>query len=156
MTRRKSIKGYPPEVGDLFEIPLSSGLHGYGRVLRNPLMAFYAIGSKSSLYADDVLNAPIAFKIWVMNSALSSGRWRVVANLPLEPDHEVSPWFFKQDPVSKKLSIYREGDEKPALPEECANLERAAVWSAEHAEDRLDDHLANRRNKWVEALKLRV
>ena len=143
-----------PVVGDVVEVPLD-GERGYARVLRDPLMAFYALRSAAPLACEDVVKAPVAFTVWVMGSALKSGRWRVVGNVPLTPDEDVAPWFFKQDAISGKLSLYRAGTARPATREECEGLERAAVWSAEHVESRLRDHLARRPNAWVESLRLK-
>lgn len=49
-----------------------------------------------------------------------------------------------------------ESVENPATPEECAVLERAAVWDPGHVEDRLRDHFAGQSNKWVESLRLKL
>jgi hypothetical protein len=143
------------EIGSIVEFDLPNGMRGYGRVLKNPLMAFYAVQPDHSLSPAEVLIQPIAFKIWVMNSAISSGRWRIVGSAPLEAELEVSPWFFKQDAISKAVSMYREGVERPASKEECSGLECAAVWSAEHVEERLVDHLEGRPNKWQQAMKIK-
>ena len=143
-----------PLVGDVIELPLD-GAWGYARVLRDPLMAFYALRAEAPLAWEDVVKAPVAFTVWVMHSAVKSGRWRVVGNVPLTPTEDVAPWFFKQDAISGKLSLYRAGAERPATREECEGLERAAVWSAEHVESRLSDHLAQRPNKWAESLRLK-
>jgi hypothetical protein len=151
MTKHSKIK--EPEIGSIAEIRLPSGRKGYARVLKNPLMAFYAVQSERSLSPTEIVGHPIAFKVWVMNSAISSGRWTVIGQAPLEAALTVLPWFFKQDAISKTLSLYQNGIERPATREECDGLERAAVWSAQHIESRLEDHLQGRINKWFEALK---
>lgn len=153
MTKRNKVK--EPEIGSIVEIPLLNGRKGYARVLKNPLMAFYAIQSERSLSPAEILCQPIAFKVWVMNSAISSGRWSVIGQAPLEAELEATPWFFKQDAISKSLSLYQNGIERPATSEECKGLERAAVWSAQHIESRLEDHLEGRANRWLDALKLK-
>lgn len=154
MTRRSKIKD--PEIGSIVEIPLPNGRRGYARVLKSPLMAFYSIRSEGSLVPTEILGQPVAFKVWVMNSAISSGRWSVIGHAPLETELAAMPWFFKQDAISKALSLYQSGVERPATKEECEGLERAAVWSAQHIESRLEDHLEGRTNKWLEAMKLRA
>ncbi len=151
----KPARGRAPSLGDVIEIPLDEGT-GYARILPDPLMAFYDVRATAPLDCAAVVAHPIAFKIWVMHSAISSGRWRIVGNLPLGPELDVAPWFFKQDALSKKLSLYRDGAGRPATLEECQGLERAAVWSAEHVESRLSDHLAGRPNKFVESLRLKA
>jgi hypothetical protein len=68
-----------------------------------------------------------------------------------------NPPFFKRDSISGKLSIYTERGgksfEKDATLEECKQLECAAVWSANHIIDRLNDHFSGKPNKWVESMK---
>lgn len=145
-----------PVEGDIIEVPLPGGFYAYARVLKNPLMGFYALRSSTPASREEILNAPILFKVWVMNSALTSGRWKIVGHAALEEEHKVSPCFFKQDAISKKLSLYREGIEQPATFDECKDLERAAVWSAEHVESRLDDELSGRANKWKESLRPKI
>jgi hypothetical protein len=152
---QKSIKTKMPAIGAVVELELPSGRKGYARILANPLMAFYAVQSSEPMDLGQILRQPIAFKVWVMNSAITSGRWRVVGSAPVEAELEVSPWFFKQDPISNSLTLYRSGVERPATMEDCLGLECAAAWSAEHVESRLQDHLDGKPNKWVEALKIK-
>jgi len=149
-------KEVTPKPGDIVEIPLPSGGHAYGRVLSDPLMAFYALRSDEGLPAETVLALPVAFRSWVMHSAIGSGRWPVVARAPLEPTELESPRFFKQESISKRLSLYRRGEERPATYEECLPLERAAAWSAEHVEARLEDHLADHPCRFDEAIRAKL
>jgi hypothetical protein len=91
-----------------------------------------------------------------MNHSITSGRWEIIGNSPLDKDLQETPYFFKQDSIDKnKISLYKKGEEIPALPEECVNLERAAVWEPGHVEDRLRDYFLNKPNKWVESLKIK-
>jgi len=145
-----------PEVGAILEIPLPTGGKGYARVLKKPLLAFYAVKSEGKLTPDEVVRQPLAFKVWVMNSALMSGAWTVIGQAPLQAELLDEPWFFKQDAISKALTLCRDGVERPATKDECKGLERAAVWSACHVESRLEDHLMGRPNRWVESLKMEV
>jgi hypothetical protein len=144
------------------EIPLGSGRHAYARLLEEPLVEFYDVevrdGDDVNLAA--ILSAPAAFAIYVMNAATTSGRWRRVGRLPLTADDRNEPRrFCKQDALTGDLSISwedsqsGEAHEVPASLAECERLEVAAVWSAEHVEDRLRDHFAGRPNKWVELLR---
>lgn len=145
-----------PRAGAVVEIELPSGMKGYGRVLRRTLMAFYAVQSSQPLELARILSQPIAFKVWVMHSAITSGRWPVVGSAPLDPTLEESPWFFKIDAIARALSLYRDSEERPASYAECSGLECAAVWSAEHIEGRLQDHLDGKPNKWVEVQAARL
>ncbi len=93
-------------VGAFVKIPLEGGGHGYGRVLEAPLFAFYDVKTENDLPLLEVRSMPVLFKIWVMRSAVTSGRWEIVGVAPLEEGLKVEPHFFKVDPISKKLSIY--------------------------------------------------
>jgi hypothetical protein len=151
---KKNRKKRDPKIGSIVEIPLPNGKRGYARTLKIPLMAFYAIQSEDVLPINEIICQPIAFKLWVTTSAVSSGRWTVVGHVPLESDLEISPWFFKQDIITKKLSLYRGGVELPATKEQCEGLERAAVWGHQHIESRIVDYLEGRPNKWYNALRI--
>jgi len=148
-------------IGQVVEIELGEGLKAYGRVLEEPLFAFYDKQARegASPPLAEVVGWPVAFKIWVMNHAVTKGRWKVVGSLPLPADMQVRPDFFKQDAMNGGLSIYdydaAPSYERPATLAECEPLECAAVWDPEHVEDRLRDHFAGRPNKWVESLRIK-
>ena len=150
MARAKKIKR---KVGDVLAIKLEDGSFSFGRVLEEPLIAFYDCKSVDKLSLEEIVSKPIIFKVWVMNSAVESGRWEVLGNEPLDQGLEEIPKFFKQSPLNKKFSIYYQGVETPSTKEECQELERAAVWDPEHVEDRLRDHYEGVPNQWVESLK---
>ncbi|MGK9337961.1 hypothetical protein KXR65_18390, partial [Sinorhizobium meliloti] len=65
--------------------------------------------------------------------------------------------FFKQDRISGKLTAYDAiaNAEVQLSFEEADRLERAAVWSPEHVEDRLRDHLNGVSNKWWASMRPR-
>lgn len=144
-------------VGDVCKIDLGDGYFAFGRVLEEPLMAFYDLRAAEVPRLEDIVAAPIAFKIWVMNYAITAGDWPILGNVPLSPDLEEKPAFFKIDPITGQLGITYEGagDERPATFEECASLECAAVWEPEHVVDRLIDYFAGRPNRWVESMRPR-
>lgn len=148
-------------VGQMVEIDLGLGLKAYGRVLEKPLFAFYdrAVHEGDHPSLADVCGWPVAFKIWVMNYAVTRGRWRVIEALPLSPDMLVKPDFFKQDMITGRLSIHDDGAppryERPATLAQCEGLERAAVWEPEHVEDRLRDHFAGRPNRDLDSMKIK-
>jgi hypothetical protein len=142
------------------EIPLGNGQATLARDLGTEV-EFYdrLIAEGEDVDVTQVRLAPIAFQVPVMDSAFKrGGGWRVIGQLPLGNDEPRDARFFKQDPISGRLSIYWEDHlhggwhEVPATVEECSGLEQAAVWSAIHIEDRLRDHFAGRASKWVEAL----
>lgn len=149
MTKRIRIRR---KVGDIVKIELGDGVSAFARVLLEPLMAFYAITDRNAPSLDEIVKAPVLFKIWVMNNAVTSGRWPVIGNVPLGESMLVEQTFFKVDPLTKEYSLYRNGEDIPAKREDCIGLERAAIWSAAHVEDRLRDYFAGVPNKWVIAM----
>lgn len=149
--------------GAIVEIPLGNGRRAFGRLLREPLVEFFDVEARQGeqVEVESLVSAPVAFSIWVMNSATTSGRWRKIAQLPLtESEQQQVVKFCKQDALSGELTVYwtdpltNEVHEVRASRAECEELERAAVWSAEHVEDRLRDHFLGVPNKWVESLRL--
>lgn len=141
-------------IGDVVAIALKDGSFAFGRVLMEPLMAFYALRAERIPTLTDIVSSNIAFKVCVMNYAITHGDWPVLGNIPLEKSLTAEPLFFKRDSITGALSIYRDstGEEVPATAEECAGLECAAVWEPEHVLDRLEDFFAGRPNKWVKSL----
>ncbi len=148
------------KAGLVVAIDIGEGLVGYGRVIDPPLIEFFdridhADETRSSVDAFE--SAPILFRIDVMDSAIKSGRWTAIGTMRVED--RAPEIFFKKDTLTGSLSLYWEvrstGEwfEVPASLEECAKLERAAVWSASHVEDRLRDHFHGRPNRWVESLR---
>lgn len=89
-----------------------------------------------------------------MRKALTSGRWPRIGRVAVPEELSTPPWFFKQDPISRVLSLTKDGGaEIPATLQSISGLECAAVWSANHVEDRLRDHFDGRPNQWVESLR---
>jgi hypothetical protein len=146
------------KLGDIVSIPLGEGRVGFGWVLGEPLMAFFDYSNDSDQIpsVEKISQAPLAFRIWVMNHALTEGIWPVIGHAPIPDELATPPWFFKQDPLSRKVSITQTGaEEMPAENVQCEQLECAAIWEPDHVVDRLRDHFAGRSNKWVESMKIR-
>jgi hypothetical protein len=141
--------------GSVIAIPLPDGTYGYGRVLRAPLIAFYGLQSEQILPVETVLTSAVAFTVCVSYQPITDGHWPVIGEAPLSPELLIEPLFYKKDPLSGALTIYRDssGEEIQATKEQCANLECAAVWGMNHILDRLQDHFAGRPNKWVQSLR---
>lgn len=149
MTKKK----IPMQSGDIVKIDLGDDSFCFGRVLEEPHIAFYDLKAIVAPDIQTIVALPILFIVWVMNNAVTSGRWPIIGNLPLDSELEGSPKFFKQDPINKTFSIYHRGQETSATLAECEKLERAAVWDPSHIEDRLHDYYSGVQNQWVESLK---
>ena len=134
---------------------LKDDRYAFGRVLKNPLCAFHVRVSDQILDVDEIARDPIGFKVWVMQSAFKQPNWRMIGFRSLEPELRKRVWFFKEDPISKALSLYSEGEERPASERECENVERTAVWSAGHIEDRLIHYFNGIQDKLRESMTLK-
>lgn len=135
-------------------IPLGSGQFGYCRALTFPNAEFYDLRSDIVLDANKVVEAPVAFRIWVMKYAFTGRRWKRLGNVSLRPTETGKIWWYFKDHDNGEFFRTRDGlEEIPASWSEVQHLECAAVWDPEHIEDRLRDHFGGRPNKWVESLK---
>ena len=143
------------KVGDILRIDLGNNTFGYGRILHEPLMAFYATSLLGRLEIDahEIVSQPVLFKVWVMNYAAKSDKWEIIGNLPIDQSLAIPPKFFKQDIISKKFYIYGDDQDIPATKEECVGLERAAAWEPEHVENRLRNYFAGIPDPMTERLK---
>jgi hypothetical protein len=155
MNRKRRVRR---TIGDVVEVPLGDEELGFALVLDEPLIAFFDLHCRrdSVPAVADIVRSALAFRIWVMNRAITHGVWPVIGHVSVPQAVLEPPWFFKQDPISKEVTVTKTGAEEiPPAPGQVDVLERAAVWDPEHVVDRLQDHFAGRPNKWVESLKLR-
>jgi hypothetical protein len=142
-------------LGDFVKVPLGDGSHAYGRVLSDAFFAFYDLRTSEELPIEEIATRPVLFYAAVMDYAVKRGRWVVVGNLPLPPNLLYAPPRFIQDPLRKdSFAIYEKGEIQAATKQECLGLERAAVWNPEHVEERIRDHYAGNRNKWLDSLRM--
>ncbi|HUR14495.1 MAG TPA: Imm26 family immunity protein [Mycobacteriales bacterium] len=149
------------EPGRVVGIPLGDGRCGFGRQLAGGAVEFFDFAAPCDTEVDllKLVQESIAFKVWVMDSAFKrTGSWTLLDVVPPGPNElrTVERWA-KRDPISGRFSLYwRDGatsGEEPAELADLEGLEVAAVWSANHVEDRLRDHLAGRPNKWATSLR---
>ncbi len=154
----KKRKRQPWRVGDIVRIPRAGGKMSFGWVLEEPLIAYFDYESDHAPNDPaELLDREIAFKVWTMVYAIKKAMWPVLGNVLPPEDLLKMPWFFKVDPISGDLYKVQQGsgEDLPATPSDCMELERAAVWDPEHIVERLDDHFAGRPNVWVESLSFR-
>lgn len=152
MTRAPAI----PKPCIVHRIELEDGRFGFAKRLNFPEVAFLDL-RLSDPVPDLALiaAAPTAFRIWVEKWALT-GRmaWPRLGALPLAPDEEIKNAYHMRDRL--KPGTYRlcqNGKITSATYEDCKDLECAAVWSGNHAEDRLNAHFAGRSCIWTESLR---
>ena len=140
----------------MVEIPLGEGRRGFGRDLGLEVEFYDRQGTDGeAVDFTELEGTPVAFRVWVMDSAFKpSSPWRSIGKLPLRKGESPNSRFAKQDALTGALSIYWDGHEEPATLDDCAGLEIAAVWSANHIEDRLRDHFAGKTSKWVTSMEI--
>ncbi|GAB3381570.1 hypothetical protein GCM10027317_27370 [Massilia agri] len=135
-------------IGGLVELDLGEGNFAYGRIVSKSELAFYdgLVNGPASSY-EAIYTQPIAFIVSVMNSAVRSRRWKIVDQRLLKPELARERQYFMQDILTGQYSIYYSvtGEIHPSCKEMCMNLERAAVWDAQHMEARLRKHFATHR-----------
>lgn len=143
--------------GAFVRIPLADGSYGYARLREFPYAAFYDLRTDTPTDdVDAIAVKPVLFTLAVHKSVLDG--WDVIGSKPLEEELQQPIVQFMQDEADPGTCtiVDTEGNEKTATPQECAGLERVAVWEAKHVEDRLLDHFMQRPNKWTESLKVWV
>ncbi|WP_206748432.1 hypothetical protein, partial [Vibrio splendidus] len=140
------------EFGKVVQISLSNGKLSYGLVLSEPLVAF-SENSYDVPQSDfsEIFGGKL-FKIWVMKDALGKNGWSKVGCIEANQIELSEPEFYKFDLISKRFSIYTNGNEIPATKEDCLELECAVVWSKDHVEERLLALSEGRESKWVSSL----
>jgi|SRR5882762_1686079 len=141
-------------VGDIVEIPLGDETHTYAHVLQEASFGVYDCRVHEELTMEQVVSRPVLFFVAVMDYAIKTGRWRIVGHSPLDLLPRRPPTFIQDAMNRDSFSIYENGQIRPATREQCIGLERTAVWDPEHVEERIRDHYAGQKNKWLEALRM--
>jgi len=148
-------KGKP---GDIVRIGLGDGRHTYGQLLTDPYVAVYDCPTTGEdPDTAEVVGKPILFIVSVYDQAIGRRGWPVVGQAPPGSPDIAVPDQFMQDvanPANLRI-IDVNGNVRPATYDECAGLERCAVWEAEHVAERIRDQYAGRPNVYLEHMKLR-
>lgn len=102
---------------------------------------------------DTISAQPVAFTIAVR--ATAEAGWAVIGRRELEPALLQPVVQFHQDDANyRKCTIFDSvGNVQQATPEECLELERAAVWEDHAVKQRLLDTFAGRPNATFERLQ---
>lgn len=145
--------------GSVLEICVDNNFYVYAQILTKGLgYAFFDYPTNHRLVDLTILQeAKILFIIMVYNNVITQGHWLKVGKLPIRKDLQVLPFKFIQD--SHKLNSFElynpnTGEITKTTIEQCVGLEPAAVWAANHVEDRLRDYYLGVPNIWVEQLKI--
>jgi hypothetical protein len=126
-----------PAVGTVIEIALPNGKYAYGRVYEDAGLAVYRELS-------DIRGSPpigsrdFQFIVGVYDDLFTSKKCKVVGKDPFEGGEDSwPPAHCVVDAISGDCNIYHHGKMEPALPEECREMEIAAVWNLDQVIDRI-------------------
>src|SRR5262245_22648398 len=128
MARKRS------DPGNVIAKTLDDGWTYYGRLLEFPWAVFHRYRTRQPV--DDlaaVTASPVLFIVAAHKDLLARGQWDVIGHLPLDGSVQPQPqaiWDIV-DPTRCRI-IDTDGETRAATPEECEDLEPAAVWEPEH------------------------
>ena len=152
MTKQRRTKG------SIIEIKLNNGVFAYAQDVDADIL-FFDFFSDSPLNDFSILcNKKPLFFLGVYNDVVTSGKWKKVGKLPIKQEYQLTPFKFIQDSLNpNNFELYNPntGEITKATREQCVGLECAAVWEAEHVEDRLRDYFDGKPNKWVEQIAIK-
>lgn len=142
--------------GAVVTVPLGDGLHTYAQMLDEPEYAFFDCRTRDDLSATVAASRPVLFRLWVTASAHTRGRWPKIGTAPVAGALQSPVLRFNQDPLRPQdIRLTYDGfTGRLGSVAECEGLERAAVWSPEHVEDRLRSHYAGVVCQWTSSLRL--
>jgi len=141
--------------GAVVEVPLSDGSHTYAQMLDDPEYAFFDCRSGDDLPAAACVLRPVLFRLWVMRSVHSTGRWPKVGVAPVSVALQIPVRRYNQDRLRPQdIRLTLDGSDGPlGTLADCDGLECAAVWDAEHVENRLRSHYAGVPCPWTLSLR---
>jgi hypothetical protein len=146
-------------LGAIVKVDLGNGYHSYARILDKSNFAFYDIMTNEEILDFEVIiSKPILFIIAVYDDVITKGHWLKIGKLPLDKSLLNLPFKFIQDmqnPEHVELYNPNSGEIRKASKKEIEGLECAAVWEANHVEERIRDHFAGKQNIWVEKMKIK-
>lgn len=146
--------------GEILRIPLGDEEYGYLQVLNDGHVSAIDYRGPTTDPAE-IGHAGRLFRVCVYDEALKIEEWISLGSTDIPADLMTEPYKFKQDKITGRLAIYHSeykdtNYERPATLSECLGLECAAVWAANHVQDRLKDHFAGVENKSVRSLSIDI
>ncbi len=141
--RRKRQKYRP---GDYFTVRLPRRRIGYGRVLwisekMGPLAEFYSVVDADVRPLSRLRRLKAAFHTFISDRSLKTGRWKVIAYVPIKIPPKKLPRFVMVNSLQEDRGQLVIGDEvtRKATKAELARLPRYAIWSDGIVEKKLDE-----------------
>jgi Immunity protein 26 len=90
--------------GAIVCIPLGDGFHSYAQMIEAPEFAFFDIQSAGDIRLSEVVSRAVIFRLWVMRTAHSQGRWLKIGKTELSaallsPDLRYNQDSFPPHPI---------------------------------------------------------
>ncbi|WP_367154739.1 hypothetical protein [Methylomonas sp. HYX-M1] len=143
--------------GDVLKFPLSAaGHHAYAQWLSDGTARIFLAANIAELSVDEVMALPVAFRVVVFNDTPNRYGWAKIGRAAIPEEFAKPQHYAKKDCISGKLSIYFEGVEMPATPDELRGLETCAVWAHPHIVERLEAQLEGRKSKFLKSIEVVV
>ena len=146
--------------GAILEIKIEGQYYVYAQIVSEADCAFFNYKSTVKLKDFSVLeNANVLFIIAVYDDVITQGKWLKVGKSNIREDLKNKPMKFIQDPINQNnFELYNPntGEISKATKEQCIGLECAAVWEANHVEDRIRDYYLGIPNIWLEQTKIKL
>jgi len=141
------------KAGDVFEVPLSNGRHGFAQWLADGTARFFKKATKAHLPVEDVLALPVAFRVIVARPTPGQYGWRKIGKGTVPANCLEPQRYAKKDVISGALTSYYKGVERPAKAAELRSLETLAVWGHPHIVERLEAVVEGRKSKFHEQIR---
>ncbi|WP_281322744.1 Imm26 family immunity protein [Flavobacterium aestivum] len=140
-------------VGSILEINIDDRYYAYVQILDKGGYAFFDYKSEKHLTDLSILQEkPILFIVGVYEDVVKKGHWLKVGKLDIRQELEIQPMQFIQDAQHPdRFEFYNPntGDITPTTKDKVKGLERAAVWDANHVEDRIRSHYEGTTSIWM-------
>lgn len=144
--------------GAILEVNANNKFY-YAQILNSKGCAFFDFESEKSIKDFSILNDKnILFIVRVYDEVISKGKWLKIGNMDIRKNLIIEPFKFIQDSLNlNNFERYNPntGEITKATRAQVEGLECAAVWEAEHVEDRLRDHYNGIPSAWVQQLAIK-
>ncbi|HEY1663805.1 MAG TPA: hypothetical protein VGI03_15415 [Verrucomicrobiae bacterium] len=140
--------------GYIFRFPTEAGHYGYCQWLPHDVRIFL-ISTTNELLPSSVVELPVAFRVCVFRDTPGRYTWLKIGAAPYPDECGEKQTYAKQDPITKKIYLYRDGQGIPASYAEVAGLETIAVWAHPHIVERLLAQLAGKQSKFLTSVQVK-
>ncbi len=152
--KKKRIREKP---GQVFRVPLSNGMYGYGQLIDPDSVFFDYKDNGENTDLSFVLTQPIIFCVTVDSYAIKDQLWKVIDVLPMNSEFKkLNSNGFNYDLLKNIYYIWEKGvSPTPTSPKDIKDLEMITSWKPLSVEQRLLDYFEGRPNysyEWMHNL----